>query len=122
MNLVIRWPRETEPPDREMSRKTKPKRDHRFFEEWARRNGMALGIGHPYPETIAVLERQLPQLAFYGVTLVPVSELIRRQSIIKRVRMAGAGTSAGENEPVTMPMLKTAPIVFHAPSDNHVHQ
>ena len=90
--------------------------------ERARRNGMALGIGHPYPETIAVLERQLPQLAFYGVTLVPVSELIRRQSIIKRVRMAGAGTSAGENEPVTMPMLKTAPIVFHAPSDNHVHQ
>lgn len=43
----------------------------------ARRNGYAIGIGHPYPETLAVLERLLPGLSEQGVRLVPVSSLIR---------------------------------------------
>lgn len=42
----------------------------------AHRNGHAVGIGHPYPETLAVLEQMLPQLEGFGVRLVPVSELI----------------------------------------------
>lgn len=45
----------------------------------AQREGTALGIGHPYPETIAVLQRELPQLARYGVRLAAPSELIRLQ-------------------------------------------
>ncbi|MES0872902.1 divergent polysaccharide deacetylase family protein [Sinimarinibacterium thermocellulolyticum] len=44
----------------------------------ARRSGGALAIGHPYPETIEVLEQTLPQLARLGVELVRPSELIRR--------------------------------------------
>ena len=44
--------------------------------EQARTTGAALAIGHPYPETLAVLERVLPHLKEFGVELVPVSELI----------------------------------------------
>lgn len=43
----------------------------------ARRRGSALAIGHPYPSTLEVLERELPRLAAAGVRLVPPSELIR---------------------------------------------
>jgi polysaccharide deacetylase 2 family uncharacterized protein YibQ len=46
----------------------------------ALRNGSALAIGHPYPETLKVLAEELPRLARYGVRLVAPSELIARQS------------------------------------------
>lgn len=44
--------------------------------ERARHTGWALGIGHPYPSTLEVLQRSLPELAARGVRLVSVSELI----------------------------------------------
>lgn len=43
----------------------------------ARREGFALAIGHPYPSTLAVLERDLPKLGDRGVKLVAVGELVR---------------------------------------------
>lgn len=46
----------------------------------AQKTGSALAIGHPHPETLALLERELPQLAEKGVRLVPVSRLIRHRS------------------------------------------
>lgn len=45
----------------------------------ARRDGSALAIGHPFPETLALLESELPRLADYGVKLVAPSELIDLQ-------------------------------------------
>jgi len=42
----------------------------------ARRNGQAVAIGHPYRETLAVLERRLPQLSTSDITLVSPSDLI----------------------------------------------
>ena len=42
----------------------------------ARRDGTALGIGHPYPETLALLEHELARLHEYNVQLVPVARLI----------------------------------------------
>lgn len=45
----------------------------------ARRNGTALAIGHPFPETLALLESELPRLAEHGVRLVAPSELIELQ-------------------------------------------
>lgn len=45
----------------------------------ARRNERALGIGHPYPETFAVLREEIPRLAAAGIHLVSPSELIARQ-------------------------------------------
>ncbi len=42
----------------------------------ARSRGAALAIGHPYPETLALLEAELPKLQRAGVRLIPPSELI----------------------------------------------
>lgn len=49
----------------------------------ARRTGSAILIGHPYPETLTVLEDLLPALASEGIQLVPVSEAIRHQTYKK---------------------------------------
>jgi len=54
----------------------------------AHEQGSALAIGHPYPQTLAVLEKQLPQLARQGVQLVPVQELIERQQEGKKTWQA----------------------------------
>lgn len=43
----------------------------------ARRDGQAIGIGHPYPETLSFLQRELPQLKEQGIELVFVSELTK---------------------------------------------
>lgn len=52
--------------------------------EIARKNGIALAIGHPYPETLTALETLLPGLAKRGVRLVPISQLLELD--IKRIR------------------------------------
>lgn len=46
----------------------------------ARRAGHAIVIGHPYPETLALLERELPRLAARGFRLVPVSAMIAQNT------------------------------------------
>jgi uncharacterized protein len=47
----------------------------------ARRRGHAIIIGHPYPETIEYLQHVLPLLSAAGVTLVPVSSLLKQPQI-----------------------------------------
>jgi hypothetical protein len=42
----------------------------------ARERGIAVAIGHPYPETLAFLERAIPGLVEEGIELVPLSDLI----------------------------------------------
>lgn len=51
--------------------------------EIARRRGWALAIGHPYPETLSVLEQRLPQLAEQGVEIVSVASLLQPQNNAK---------------------------------------
>ena len=43
----------------------------------AKKNGSALAIGHPFPETMAILEQAIPKLHEQGITLVPVSQLLQ---------------------------------------------
>jgi polysaccharide deacetylase 2 family uncharacterized protein YibQ len=43
----------------------------------ARNNGGAVGICHPYPETLQALRLELPRLASQGVEFVKVSELLK---------------------------------------------
>jgi len=45
----------------------------------ARKRGNSIGIAHPHPTTLSVLERVLPRLASFGVELVPVSTLVGSQ-------------------------------------------
>jgi polysaccharide deacetylase 2 family uncharacterized protein YibQ len=42
----------------------------------AKRRGSALAIGHPYPETLTVLERLVPQLRRQGIELVTIERLL----------------------------------------------
>jgi hypothetical protein len=65
----------------------------------ARVRGAAVGIGHPHPETIAVLREMRGELLASGVTLVPVSALVRTTpaagpalaaAAVRRGRGAGA--------------------------------
>jgi uncharacterized protein len=51
--------------------------EFRRLVERAKRNGSAIGIGHPYPATLTYLADVLPQLeADFGVRLVGVSEIL----------------------------------------------
>ncbi|ETX01744.1 MAG: hypothetical protein ETSY1_06255 [Candidatus Entotheonella factor] len=42
----------------------------------ARQQGYAIGIGHPYPETLRALKHTLPILRQAGVRIVPISRLV----------------------------------------------
>ncbi len=46
------------------------------LKDLARKNGVAVGIGHPYPSTLALLEREIPKLREDGIELVSISELV----------------------------------------------
>ena len=45
--------------------------------EAARKRGVAIGIGHPYPVTMRVLAQELPELRARGFRLVRASEVVR---------------------------------------------
>jgi len=46
----------------------------------ARRDGSAIAIGHPYPETLAVIADTLAKLRVDGIEVVPISQLLVRQT------------------------------------------
>lgn len=48
--------------------------------ELARRDGLGIAIGHPYPETIAYLQEVLPTLESQGLRLATVSEALATTS------------------------------------------
>ncbi len=63
----------------------------------ARRNGSAVGIGHPYPETLDMLEQELPVLLDgQDVKLVSLRELLERRSALPH---AYPGRSYGRARP-----------------------
>lgn len=59
--------------------KTLIKRQLRKAVEAARREGMAIAIGHPYHETLDVLISEVPKFEAEGVALAPISALMARK-------------------------------------------
>lgn len=50
----------------------------------ARKRGAIVAIGHPYPATLELLERELPKLAAAGYELVTISELMHNKPTQKK--------------------------------------
>lgn len=44
--------------------------------EMASEQGYAIGIGHPYPETLRALKDTLPMIRQAGIQIVPISHLV----------------------------------------------
>ncbi len=47
----------------------------------AKKQGHAVAIGHPYPETYQVLKQLLPQLKHLGIEVVPLSSLVENSHL-----------------------------------------
>lgn len=69
----------------------------------ARRQGHAVGIGHPYPETLAFLERALPLLEDDGFQLVSISEVITEDGTV------AARSGIKSDQCATAPYAKAQP-------------
>jgi polysaccharide deacetylase 2 family uncharacterized protein YibQ len=65
--------------------------------ERARSHGSAILIGHPYPETLDLLQAMLPTLKKMGVKLVPASETVHFQKI-KREQLWQASLSHSQKD------------------------
>jgi hypothetical protein len=50
----------------------------------ARRRGLAVGIGHPHPETLAALRIMLPRLQAHGIDFVTIESLRPQPSLAVR--------------------------------------
>ena len=64
--------------------------------ESARLSGAAVGIGHPHPETIQVLREVRGELLASGVTLVPVSALVKKKPATAVAAAVARGGRGGE--------------------------
>jgi len=51
----------------------------------ARINGYAIAIGHPFPETIALLKKHIPELQQEGFEFVKISELLNDSALTKNL-------------------------------------
>jgi polysaccharide deacetylase 2 family uncharacterized protein YibQ len=52
-------------------------REFERMKQLARQRGQVVAIGHPYPATLDLLERELPRLREEGFELVTVRELVQ---------------------------------------------
>lgn len=70
--------------DHVVSRKHIDKQFQRLL-RLAKKYGQAVGIAHPYPQSMQYLRENLPQLAGQGIRLVPLSDLLHEQERIARL-------------------------------------
>jgi len=55
------------------------KKEFKKLLKLAKKRGYAVGIGHPYPETMQVLKQELARLPASGVKLIPISQIVQMQ-------------------------------------------
>lgn len=67
----------------------------------ARNNGQAIGIAHPYPETIATLAEELNKLEATGVRLISVSQILQMQqkNVPQQASLSPAPTEVKNSKP-----------------------
>ncbi len=65
--------------DNEWSDRAAIARQFARLEAVARRNGSAVGIGHPHRATLDVLARWLPEASARGFAIVPISAIVRHR-------------------------------------------
>ena len=70
----------------------------------ARLQGSAIGIGHPYPETLAVLAQELPKLEAEGIELVPASALTNTGSALWHASSSPLPKAAKNSKPSLSPI------------------
>lgn len=61
-------------------------REFERLKRLAREQGVAVGIGHPYPETLSFLEQALPQLEREGYRLVSIGEVVHPGPVAAGIR------------------------------------
>ena len=84
------------------------------LKQHARRNRFAVGIGHPFPETLQVLEKELPRLSALGYRLVSIQRMIELQSAGSNTTTIKAPRSFhhdpyGLREPTPLPDKEESP-------------
>jgi polysaccharide deacetylase 2 family uncharacterized protein YibQ len=72
-------------------------------ERLARRRGHALAIGHPYPTTLAVLEKWIPAAEARGLRIVRAGDLIARQRCGEPAILAASACAGGNCPPPPPP-------------------
>ncbi len=75
----------------------------------AKKNGSAVAIGHPFKETLDVLEEKIPQLKAEGIQLISVSALIQQQNRKRHPRQAKAAPKKAQNNWLYSQSLTRAP-------------
>ncbi|MCU7842286.1 MAG: divergent polysaccharide deacetylase family protein [Candidatus Thiodiazotropha sp. (ex Monitilora ramsayi)] len=72
--------------------------------DMAREQGSAIGIGHPYPETLAILTEELPKLEAAGIELVPASSLVNQGSELWHASSSPSHKAAKNSKPLPSPI------------------
>src|SRR5690606_23401116 len=68
----------------------------------ARTRGLAVGIAHPYPETLTVLSQALPGLARRGVEIVAASRALGDQARPCPLRILASTATSVCDEPLAL--------------------
>jgi polysaccharide deacetylase 2 family uncharacterized protein YibQ len=80
---------------------------HRLLQR-AQTDGMAVAIGHPYPETLDYLQQALPALEASGYRLALISEVLAEERQLSQATTVRGGTdNAGKNAAPTEPDGRT---------------